>query len=173
MRECWYALVLIKRREAHNFQYPLNMLPTSAKRIEVRMTIKLAASALALTAIVALPQWAGTVHAFEMRATQYQHTSKINIARIKRVLKLTAAQERYWPPVEAALIKISRRQARHDADGVTMRVSRRAVAVVFDSAAIAQLAAAARPLVRVLDDEQTQAALKLAQEMGLAGCLPA
>jgi hypothetical protein len=135
------------------------------------MRMKLIAGALALAAAVAVPHWTGAVRASEMAGPQVEHASKINIARIKHVLKLTAAQQRYWAPVEAALIRISHRQARHDADGVITRVRRRAVAVVFDSAAIAQLAAAARPLVRVLDDEQKQSALMLAQEMGFGWVL--
>jgi len=41
------------------------------------------------------------------------------------------------------------------------------VSIVLDNAAIARLAAAARPLIAVLDQEQMQAASGLASEMGL------
>ena len=47
------------------------------------------------------------------------------------------------------------------------RISNRVVSVVLDNAAIARVAAAARPLAAVLDQEQMQAASGLANEMGL------
>jgi hypothetical protein len=135
------------------------------------MRMKHLAGALALAAVVALTHWTGAARASEMAGPHVEQVTKINISRIKHVLKLTAAQQRYWAPVEAALIRISHRQARHDTDGVIRRVGRRAVAIAFDSAAVARLAAAARPLVRVLDDEQKQAAMMLAQEMGFGWVL--
>jgi len=131
------------------------------------------AGGLALATIGLLFQGADDVRAADVTGTQIEQPTRINVARIKSVLKLTAAQERYWAPVEAALINISRQQARaqSEADGVVKRIGRRAVAIAFDSAAIARLAAAARPLVRVLDDEQKQAALILAREMGFGWVL--
>src|ERR1041384_2473615 len=39
-----------------------------------------------------------------------QDMASIDIGRVKRVLHLTADQEAYWPPVEAALRDIARRQ---------------------------------------------------------------
>lgn len=96
-----------------------------------------------------------------------QGTTSIDVARIKRVLHLTAEQEPYWPPVEAALRNLARRQANSDSDGLVHRISRRVVAVVLDSVTIQRLAKAARPLIAVLDAEQMQAANGLAQEMGL------
>jgi hypothetical protein len=113
----------------------------------------------------------GVVGAAEQVEPQVEQGATINIARIKSALKLTADQQRFWAPVEAALINISRQQARAEPDGVIKRIKYHAVAVVFDSAAIAQLAAAARPLVRVLDDEQKQTALVLAREMGFGWVL--
>jgi hypothetical protein len=41
------------------------------------------------------------------------------------------------------------------------------VSIVLDNAAIARLAASARPLIAALDQEQMQAASGLANEMGL------
>jgi hypothetical protein len=133
--------------------------------------MKLFAGALALAAVVTLFDATGVVRASEPGISQAEQSTRINVARVKSALKLRAAQQRYWAPVEAALIRISRQQARKNADGVIRRISRRAVAIVFDSAAIAQLAAAARPLVRVLDDEQKQTALVLAREMGFGWVL--
>jgi hypothetical protein len=129
------------------------------------------AGAFALATIGFFPQGAGDVRAAEAAGSQIEQPTRIDVARIKSVLKLTAAQQRYWAPVEAALISISRQQAQPDADGMMKRISRSAVAVVFDGAAVAKLAAAARPLVRALDDEQKQTALMLAREMGFGWVL--
>ena len=67
------------------------------------MRMKLIAGALALAAIVVVPHWTVAAHAAEIAATRVEGGTRINIARIKHVLKLTAAQKRYWPAVEAAL----------------------------------------------------------------------
>lgn len=96
-----------------------------------------------------------------------QGATSIDVGRIKRALRLTAEQERYWPPVEAALRNLARRQAPGEPGGLVHRISRRVVAVVLDSTAIQRLAMAARPLVAKLDSEQMRAASGLAQEMGL------
>ena len=98
---------------------------------------------------------------------QMQPTAAINIARIKSVLKLTPAQEPYWAPVEIALRDLARQQSPAESTGVMHRVSHRVVQVVLNSAAVQRLAAAARPLIVMLDDEQRRAAHGLAQEMGL------
>lgn len=135
------------------------------------MRMKLFAGALALAAIGFLSQGASDARAAEPAKTATGQQSKINVARIKSALKLTKEQKRHWAPVEAALIKISRRQARVESAGVVKRIKRSAVGVVFDATAVAQLVAAARPLVDVLDDEQKQIALRLAREMGLGWVL--
>jgi hypothetical protein len=104
---------------------------------------------------------------FGTQAEQSQPTTAINIARIKSVLKLTPAQEPYWIPVEAALRDLARRQNTAESGGLVHRMSNRVVSVVLNSAAIHRLAAAARPLIAMLDAEQVRAAHGLAQEMGL------
>ena len=96
-----------------------------------------------------------------------QAAASINVVRIKNVLRLTAEQERYWPPVEAALRDVARQQAHSEPAGFVRRISRRVVAVVLNSAAVERLAVAARPLIAKLDQEQMRAASGLAQEMGL------
>ena len=96
-----------------------------------------------------------------------QSAASINVARIKSVLKLTVEQERYWPPVEAALHNVARQQAQAEPAGFVRRISRRVVSIVLNSAAVERLAVAARPLIAKLDQEQMRAASGLAQEMGL------
>lgn len=94
-------------------------------------------------------------------------SASIDLGRIKSVLRLTAEQERYWPPVEAALRDIARRQVQEKPAGLMRRISNRVVSVVLDSAAVQRLAVAARPLIARLDGQQMQAASGLAHEMGL------
>ena len=97
--------------------------------------------------------------------------AKIDMVRIKTALKLTPAQQAYWPPIEAALRDISRTQP--EPEGLMRRISHRVVSVALNGAAVARLAAAARPLVKVLNDEQRHIAIALAQEMGLGPMLAA
>ncbi len=128
------------------------------------------ASALALAAIALL--WnISSARAGEMAmgyAAQEPAAASIDVGRIKNVLRLTHEQERYWRPVEAALRDLARHQEHSESNGFVHRISARVVSVALNSAAIARLAAAARPLVAVLDDEQKRAAGRLAQEMGLS-----
>jgi hypothetical protein len=120
------------------------------------MKLKLFAGALALTALFAAPNFAPSVQAAEL------------VSRIKGVLKLTAEQQAYWPPVEAALRDLARRQAA-EANGLVSRVG----SFVTDSRTIAKIGAAARPLVRMLDDRQKADAIMLVREMGLGHVLAA
>ena len=101
-------------------------------------------------------------------AAQEPLSASIDVARIKSVLRLTQEQERYWRPVEAALRGLARHQEQTESNGLVHRISQRVVSIALNSAAVARLAAAARPLVAVLDDEQKRAAGQLAQEMGLS-----
>jgi hypothetical protein len=133
----------------------------------------LCAGAIALAAVVVLSnvQAAG---AAETGISQTQtSTASINIGRIRSALKLTADQERYWRPVETALRALARRQEHSEQGGFVHRVSQRVVSIVLNSAAIERLAAAARPLIARLNDEQKQAAGRLAQEMGLGAVVMA
>ena len=116
---------------------------------------------------------ATTTHATDIAALGADMAS-IDIARVKRVLQLTPEQEQYWPPVEAALRDIARRQqAQAEPAGFVRRVSTRVVSIALDSAAVARVARAARPLIERLRDDQKQGALALAQEMGLGPVLAA
>ncbi len=104
---------------------------------------------------------------------ELHETAAIDIARVKRVLQLTPEQEQYWPPVEAVLRDIARRQTQPEPTGLVHRISHRVVSIVLDSAAVTRLARVARPLIERLRDDQKQGALALAQEMGLGPVLAA
>jgi len=102
-----------------------------------------------------------------------QEAAAVDIARVKRTLNLTPEQQRYWPPVEAALRGIARRQAQAHSGGLVHRISHRVVSIVLNGNAVRRLAVAARPLIATLRDDQKQSAVALAQEMGLGPVLAA
>jgi hypothetical protein len=90
------------------------------------------------------------------------------IAAVKAGLKLTADQEKLWPPVEAAVrdfakLRIDRANARmnapHDdgqqkSDDPVARLRDRAEAMATTAAAMKRIADAADPLYKTLDDSQ-------------------
>lgn len=132
----------------------------------MKMTVCAGVVALAVTGLLSN---VASVHAREITANaeMAQSSASINIARIKSALKLTPAQEPYWAPVETALRDLNHRQAQSEGDGLVRRISHRVVSIALNSATIQKLAAAARPLIGVLDAEQMRTAHGLAQEMGL------
>jgi hypothetical protein len=77
-----------------------------------------------------------------------------HIAQFKAVLNLTAAQERYWSPVEATLRDIARRQ--------------NAAVATLDYGSVRRIIASAMPLFRRLDSEQKRDAIALARSLGIS-----
>jgi len=132
----------------------------------MKMTVCAGAVALAMTSLLSNVA-PGHAREITANAEMAQSSASINIARIKSALRLTPAQEPYWVPVEAALRDLSHRQAQSEGDGLVRRISQRVVSIALNSATIQKLAAAARPLIGVLDAEQMRTAHGLAQEMGL------
>ena len=93
----------------------------------------------------------------------YALLSDIQIAGIKERLKLSAAQESYWPPVETALRAVARkihagRQANPNAIGVPIDP---------DAAEVQQLKSAAMPLLFQLREDQKSEVRSLARIIGL------
>lgn len=131
------------------------------------------AGALALVAVGLLSVPTGSAQASEPRYGESARITEVNISRIKSVLHLTAAQQPYWAPVEAALLRIAGEQAQDESAGLVRRISRRVVSIALTASAVQRLAASAGPLVRVLDDQQKRAAAALAQEMGLGSMVAA
>ena len=131
------------------------------------MKMTVCAGVIALAALSLLSTGPSARAADMMDSAAAAHTASIDVARIKSALHLTAAQEPYWAPVEAALRELARRQERDANDGIVRRVSKRVVQIALNSATIHRLAVAARPLVKTFDDQQMQTAHGLAQEMGL------
>src|ERR1044072_2537112 len=94
-----------------------------------------------------------------------EHPGAFDITQIKAPLRITPAQEPEWAAVEAVLRDIAQR---HEAEqsqanaGTMQRIRQRAVVIVLDSAAVARLAQAARPLVGVLSEDQNRSANDMA-----------
>jgi hypothetical protein len=133
----------------------------------------LCAGALALAMTGLLPMLPATASDYGPYAEQGAATA-INVSRIKSALHLRPDQQRYWPAVESALRRLAERQhAKGETGGFVHRISSRVVSVVLDNAAVARLAAAARPLAATLDPEQMQTASGLANEMGLGAVVAA
>lgn len=93
----------------------------------------------------------------------YALLSDIQIAGIKERLKLSAAQESYWPPVESALRAVARkihagRQANPNAAGVPIDP---------EAAEVQQLKSAAMPLLFQLREDQKSEVRSLARIIGL------
>jgi hypothetical protein len=93
----------------------------------------------------------------------YALLSDVQIAGIKERLKLSAAQESYWPPVETALRAVARkihagRQANPNATGVPIDP---------DAAEVQQLKSAAMPLLFQLREDQKSEVRSLARIIGL------
>ena len=93
----------------------------------------------------------------------YALLSDIQIAGIKERLKLSAAQESYWPAVETALRAVARkihagRQANPNATGVPIDP---------DAAEVQQLKSAAMPLLFQLREDQKSEVRSLARIIGL------
>jgi hypothetical protein len=93
----------------------------------------------------------------------YALLSDIQIAGIKERLKLSAAQESYWPPVESALRAVARkihagRQANPSAGGVPIDP---------DAEEVQQLKSAAMPLLFQLREDQKSEVRSLARIIGL------
>jgi hypothetical protein len=93
----------------------------------------------------------------------YALLSDVQIAGIKERLKLSSAQESYWPPVESALRAVARkihagRQANPNAGGVPIDP---------DAEEVQQLKSAAMPLLFQLREDQKSEVRSLARIIGL------
>jgi len=82
------------------------------------------------------------------------------IQRLKAALRLTRLQERYWPPIEAALRAMAREFSHKSAAGEGREAA-------MDQAKVQRLASVAYPLLMSLDENQKRDAMALARAMGL------
>jgi hypothetical protein len=105
-------------------------------------------------------------HAPAVRAEAMLSSSQV--ARLKVVLKLTAAQEQLWAPVEQAFRELRQMQEAAGSQGFVQSIKHRAAAAIgLDSMALRRLASAAYPLLRSLNEEQKQSGLAFVRSAGL------
>ena len=94
------------------------------------------------------------------------------ISHFKSALRLTPEQHKHWPRVESALRSMARENARAETDeerpGLVRRVRNRVGEIAANASSMGRLVAAARPLVKSLDENQKREALSLARSMGFA-----
>jgi hypothetical protein len=93
--------------------------------------------------------------------------SLAQVARLKTVLKLTAAQETLWPAIEHAFREIKEAQEGSASQGLVQGLKNRAAAIGLNALAMQRLATAAYPLIRTLNEEQKQSGLSFARSVGL------
>jgi hypothetical protein len=92
-----------------------------------------------------------------------------HIARLRAALNLTAEQQRYWGPVENALRALAREQAREEASvGLVARMTDKASAVASTAVKLRRLASVARPLIKVLDENQKRSAMNFVHSAGFS-----
>jgi len=86
----------------------------------------------------------------EQKVSTYRKiASEVALLRYRAALKLTAAQERYWPAAASALRALSRQNE-------------------LNETVVRRYAPAVKPLIASLNDEQRQVAMGLAAQAGLA-----
>jgi hypothetical protein len=124
-----------------------------------------AEKAVAVPALPIAPQAAAKPKVASKPAPQksYALLSDVQIAGIKQRLKLSAAQESYWPAVETALRAVARKiHATRQADPQAGTVP-----IDPDSEEVQQLKSAAMPLLFQLREDQKDEVRKLARIIGL------
>jgi hypothetical protein len=105
------------------------------------------------------------VRAFKSEAVM----SFSQVSRLKAALKLSAAQEPLWAPVEQAFREIGQAQQADGSHSFVQGIkSRAASAIGLNALALRRLASAAYPLIRSLNEEQKQNGLAFARSAGLA-----
>ena len=87
-----------------------------------------------------------------------------HIARLKATLRLTPEQEKLWPAVETALRDLIRAQ-REQTPRFELASTESSRPSLDDK--VTRAAAAALPLIAVLDDQQKKNALRFARSLGL------
>ena len=96
------------------------------------------------------------------------------IARFKAALRLKPEQQKHWPRVEAALRSMAndgdseRVQVADAQPGFIRRTVNRAGEFAMNATSMQRLVAAARPLVKSLDEGQKREAIALARSMGFS-----
>jgi hypothetical protein len=108
------------------------------------------ASAPVTTGSVGSPNYNNFNEGSEQKVSTYRKiASEAALLRYRLALKLTAAQEKYWPAAAAALRALSRQNE-------------------LNEDVVKRFAPAVRPLIASLNDQQRQIAMGLAAQAGLS-----
>lgn len=94
-------------------------------------------------------------------AQRHAVLSEAQIHRMKAALRLTRAQEQYWPPIAAALREVAREMA-HNPGADTGSI---------DQSKVQRLASVAYPLLASLDETQKRDGLALVRAMGFGSLI--
>lgn len=97
-----------------------------------------------------------------------------HIARLRNALRLTSAQMQHWRPVESALRAMARNRSQQsdgNDSGYFQRAKAKVSGYAVSTANAGRLAAAARPLISILDEEQKKNGLAVIRSMGVASML--
>ena len=108
---------------------------------------------------IGLPQ----AHAFELVVTE------AHIVRLRTALKLKPSQEGHWHSLEAALRALARAPQSDQSDGFIHRVRTRLKGMALDASAVRRVAAAARPLIASLDEDQKREGMAVVRALGVSG----
>ncbi|MGE3871109.1 MAG: Spy/CpxP family protein refolding chaperone [Pseudorhodoplanes sp.] len=90
------------------------------------------------------------------------------IAQLKAVLNLSPAQEPHWRMLMAAMREVLSRQRPDENAGFVQRVKARVGSYVLTATSAQQIAAAARPLIASLSEEQKRDGMMVVNAMGVA-----
>ena len=140
----------------------------------MRKAVLVGAIALALgtvSAAAAQEEFSGATSIHDSSVQHGPVVTASHIAGLKSALRLTPDQHRHWAPVEAALRGLAREQRRDGGAGFVQRVKDRASAVAGTAIQLRRLAAAARPLIKTLSDEQKSSAMGVIRRHGFESML--
>jgi len=138
------------------------------------------AGVLAFATIGCLSVSSGRIQFAEVKAQEVvaETTGSVNagpqvteakIARLKRALRLTAAQEVHWHPVESTLRRIAQSSRRGSGPGIVQRVRAKVAGYASGASAFQQVSSVAGPLIATLDEKQKQEGMRLIREFGFNG----
>lgn len=94
--------------------------------------------------------------------------TEAHIVQAHEALRLTADQEKYWPPIEIALRHLIQVSAQGDnTGGMLTRIRNRAAVGTAKAIGVRRVWIAAQPLIRVLDEDQKRRGLAMVRAIGI------
>jgi hypothetical protein len=119
-----------------------------------------------VSAAAAQEEFSAAASIHESPAQRGPLVTESHISGLRSALRLTPEQRVHWGPVESALRALARQQRREVGGSFVQRMSDRASAVAGTAIQLRRLAAAARPLIGSLSDEQKSSAMGVIRRNG-------